>query len=104
MNRITNNELFKRIQKVASEQEVSLTYSAKVFYIRILDYALTHGEDVENGKSIDLPVRKMAEIAEVSDRMAETALKALSESGVILRNKISTRLAITIFLRSFYEA
>ena len=104
MKRISNNDLFKRLQKAASEHDVTLSYSAKLFYIRILDYALTHGEDTEDGMSIDLPVKKMAEMAELSDRMAEKALKFLSESGVILRNKISTRLAITVFVRSFYEA
>ena len=51
-----------------------------------------------------LSVKKMAEMSDISDRMAEKALKALSESGVILRNKVSTRLAFTVFVRSFYEA
>jgi len=104
MERISNNDLFKRLQKAANEHEVTLTYSSKIFYIRVLDYALTYGEDTENGVSIDLPVKKMAEMADISDRMAEKALKSLSESGVILRNKVSTRLAYTVFVRSFYEA
>ena len=104
MKRITNNDLFKRLQKAANDHEVTLTYSSKIFYIRILDYALTHGKDLDEGISVDLSVKKMAEMADISDRMAEKALKSLSESGVILRNKVSTRLAFTIFVRSFYEA
>ena len=104
MKRISNNDLFKRLQKAASEHGVTLSYSAKLFYIRILDYALTHGEETEDGLLINLPVLKMGEMAELSGRMAEKALKSLSESGVILRNKISTRLATTVFVRSFYEA
>lgn len=104
MERLTNNDLFKRLQKAANDNNVTLTYTSKVFYIRNLDYALAHGEDTKEGKSIDLTVKNMAEMANISVRMAEKALKALSESGVILRNKISTKLAITVFIRSFYEA
>ena len=104
MERITNNDLFKRLQKAANEHDVTLTYSSKLFYIRVLDYALTHGEETDEGISIDLSVKKMAEMADISDRMAEKALKSLSESGVILRNKVSTRLAFTVFIRSIFEA
>lgn len=102
MERLSNNDLFKLLQKTAIEHNVTLTYSSKIFYIRILDYAITHGEDTESGKEIDLSVSKMAELSNLSNRMAEKALKALSESGVILRNNLSTRKVFTVFLRSFY--
>lgn len=112
MKRLSNNDLFKRLQKVANEyneshpdkDDISLTYSTKIFYIKVLDYALEHGEETERGFSVDLSVKEMAKIGGVSDGMSEKAIKTLSESGIILRNKITSKKVITILERSVFEA
>ncbi len=104
MNRVSNNDLFKRLQSMGNEKGVSITYTTKVFYISLLDYAAEFGEETALGLSFELSVKDMAKKAGVSDGMSEKAIKALSESGVILRNKITSKKVITILVRSVYEA
>lgn len=102
MDRLSNNELLKKLQSAAEAAGISVTYKTNVFYVKLLDKALAEGVDTASGVSLTMSVVELAECAEVSGRFAENALKRLSQCGVIVRNKVG-KTVTTIFVRSFYE-
>lgn len=105
MNKAEDIEIFRRLQEASLRQNTSLTLAHKQFYIRLLCYAITHGEDVENGIAIKVFMRDVGEITDFSPRMSEIAIKNLVACGALKREKSLSRKEAfsTIFIKEFYE-
>ena len=102
MDRLSNNEIFKKLQNAGEISGVSVTYKTQIAYVKLLDKALEDGNMTEDGASLTLTVTELAEYTGISSRFMETALKSLSQCGVIARNKVG-KTVTTIFVSSFYE-
>lgn len=114
MVRLTDIEIMELLQHTAEDCGIRLTYMQKIFYIRLLAYALKHGEVCPEGLKISLSVNEMSVCLSLSKRMVIKCLRLLVDCGVILRyssldnatmSKQNTFPAkcITILKREFYE-
>lgn len=114
MVRLTDIEIMELLQHTAENCGIRLTYMQKIFYIRLLAYALKHGEVCPEGLKISLSVNEMSVCLSLSKRMVIKCLRLLVDCGVILRyssldsattSKQNTFPAkcITVLKREFYE-
>jgi len=105
MARMTDNEIFERLQSTAGDYGIRLTYTHKLFYVRLLAYASEHGEVCPEGLKVSLSVNEMSTCLSITKRMVEQSLRAFSDSGILLRNikKSFPRSCDTVLKKEFYE-
>lgn len=114
MVRLTDNEIFERLQSTAGKCGIRLTYTHKLFYLRLLEYASMYGSVRPEGLEISLSVNEMSSCLSITKRMVIQSLRAFVDCGVLLRysslssamtNKQNTFPAkcVTILKREFYE-
>lgn len=106
MVRLTDNEIFERLQSTAGDCNIRLTYTHKLFYIRLLEYAITHGASCLEGLKISLSVNEMSSCLSISKRMVIQSLRVFSDCGILLRyrrNTFPANACVTILKQEFYE-
>lgn len=104
-DKVAESEIFLRLTQAARETNVGLTYTNKVFFLRLLKLAKRSGEENEAGISVALSVQKMASIIDMPAQTIMQSLNRLADCGAVIRvNGGSRRIAAkTILARRFFE-
>lgn len=107
MVKLTDNEIMERLQGEALGKGIKLTYTQKLFFVRLLRYGLEQGNVCPDGISVSLSVNDMTHQLSISKRMVIQSLRVLSDCGILLRykgEKSFPRGADTTVIKSeFYE-
>lgn len=107
MVRLTDNEIMERLQSVAMGCGIKLTYTHKVFFVRLLVYASGYGETCPEGIRISLSVNELSECLSISKRMVIQSLRVFSDCGILLRykgeNTFPRSADVTVLKKEFYE-
>lgn len=104
---LTDNEIMVLLQKEALTYGVKLTYTQKVFYLRLLMYAMSEGEPCSEGLKVSLSVNDMSSCLSISKRMVVNSLRVLSDCGILLRykgeNTFPRSSDVTVMKKQFFE-
>lgn len=107
MSRLTDNTIMLRLQSTAVSRGIKITYTQKLFYIRLLVYASKHGESCPEGFKISMSVDELSDCLSISKRMVIQSLRVLSDCGILLRYKgersFPRSADVTILKKEFYE-
>lgn len=105
MEKVTDIEIMERLQTKALSYGVRLTYTQKLFFLRMVAYAADNGKTCPEGLRISLSVNEMASVLDISKRMVIQSLRVLSDCGILLRYNGMTypRSVFTIIKKEFYE-
>jgi hypothetical protein len=106
MVRLTDNEIFEKLQSTAGNCKIRLTYTQKLFYIRLLEYADKYGTSCPEGLKISLSVNEMSSCLSITKRMVIQSLRVFIDCGVLLRyrrNTFPANACVTILKHEFYE-
>lgn len=105
MDMATDIEIMERLQKKALSNGVRLTYTQKIFFLRLVSYTADKGEPCPEGLRISLSVDEMTSFLNISKRMVIQSLRILSDCGILLRYNGMTfpRSILTIIKKEFYE-
>lgn len=109
MNRATDLEIMERLQAKALSCGTHLTYTQKLFFLRLLSYADSQDNSLcPDGLCVSLSVNEMVSTLNVTKRMVIQSLRILSDCGILLRYKGATNTfppvaSITVLKREFYE-
>lgn len=76
-----------KLNKIAREKGHKLTYTHKMFYIRLVKFAKENGEERDDCYVVEKTERELSEILDISPRMVSQSFKVLSECNVINRIK-----------------
>lgn len=103
----TDIEIMERLQSRAVTCGKRLTYTHKLFYMRLLNYAAGEKALCPEGLKVSLTVSEMTSVLNITKRMVVQALKNLSDCGILLRYKgeksFPPNADITIIKKEFYE-
>ena len=105
MSIATDIEIMERLQTKALSCGVWLTYTQKVFFLRLVSYAADKGQPCSEGLRVSLSVNEMPSFLNISKRMVIQSLRVLSDCGILLRYNGMTfpRSVFTIVKKKFYE-
>lgn len=105
MDIATDIEIMERLQTKALSYGVRLTYTQKIFFLRLVVFAADKGEPCPEGLCVSLSVNEMASFLDISKRMVIQSLRILSDCGILLRYNGMTfpRSVLTIIRIEFYE-
>lgn len=107
MGNLTDNEIMEQLQSEALGKGVKLTYTQKLFYVRLLRYGLEHGILCPDGISVSLSVNELTRQLSISKRMVIQSLRILCDCGILLRYKGERSFPrgsdTTILKKEFYE-
>lgn len=81
----TEREILSRLTKMASEKNVNLTYSHKLFFLRLLEYADAQDNDTPEGLTVYLSVKDLAKTLNVPFRTTIQCINRLTTCGAIRR-------------------
>ena len=103
----TDIEIMERLQSRAVTCGERLTYTHKLFYMRLLYFAARQDSDTScpEGLKVSLTVNEMASVLNITKRMVVQSLGILSDCGILLRYNGMTfpRSSVTIIKKEFYE-
>lgn len=107
MENFADNEIMEQLQSEALSKGVKLTYTQKLFYVRLLRYGLEYGNVCPEGISVSLSVDELTSQLSISKRMVIQSLRVLCDCGILLRykgEKSFPRVSnTTVLKREFYE-
>lgn len=103
---MTENEIIERLQSTAVSQGVNLTYTHKVFFLKLLDYAKIHGERCPEGMQVLMSVSNLSEKLSISPRMVTQSLQVFRKCGIIQRREgektFPRSISTTVLRKEFY--
>lgn len=103
----TENEILSRLTKESNKKGVVLTYTHKLFFLRLLKYAGVAGESLDDGFSLSLSVKELSEVLEIPFRTTVQCLNRLSACGAIQRTEAIKTFprspSKTLVCKNFYE-
>lgn len=99
--RATDLEIMERLQSRANACGKRMTLTHKIFFLRLVDYAISLNDVVENGLRISLSEDDMAATFDISKRMVTQSLRVLSDCGILLRYK--GLVFTTVAKKEFFE-
>jgi DNA-binding MarR family transcriptional regulator len=82
---VTDAEILERLNKAAKEKGIVLTYTHKLFFLRLLNLCASEGRETENGLEITKSTQQLAVALNISPRAVTQSLKRLLDCGAILR-------------------
>lgn len=102
--RLSINDIFIKIQAAALKNEVNLTYTNKMVFIKLIDYA-------EENDSIDYPVwtrfnvktSVLAKYCSVSPRIITESLRKLNQCGIIKYIVQHPNPSVVTLYKKYYE-
>ena len=83
----TDEIILIKLNKVARQKGVKLTLTHKLFYLKLVKYAVDNGEWLPDRYIIEKPEKELSEILGISFRMVTQSLQVLTKCGVIDRVK-----------------
>lgn len=103
----TDNEIIETIQAAAGEKGINLTYTHKLFFVKLLTYACKYGQNCPEGIMVIMPIKDLAEHLSISSRMVSQSLKVLCDCGIIMRymgeKSFPRGISRTIIKKEYYE-
>lgn len=103
----TDNEIIENLQSTAANKGVNLTYTHKLFFLKLLNYACKYGYVCPEGIKVFMSVADLSKYLSVSRRMVSQSLKVFTDCDIILRcegEKTFPRSTnITILKKEYYE-
>lgn len=99
--RATGMDIMERLQSRASACGIRLTLTHKVFFLRLVDYAISVNDVVGDGLRISLSEDDMAATFAISKRMVTQSLRVLCDCGILLRYK--GMVFTTVAKKEFFE-
>ena len=99
--RATDMEIMERLQSRASACGIRLTFTHKVFFLRLVDYAISVNDVVGDGLRISLSEDDMAATFAISKRMVTQSLRVLCDCGILLR--YTGLVFTTVAKKEFFE-
>lgn len=103
----TENELIEDLQYAAASKGINLTYTHKLFFLKLLDYARENGDYCPEGIKILMSIEDLSKCLSISSRMVSQSLKIFKDCGIILRceNKktFPRSTNVTILKKEYYE-
>lgn len=99
--RATDMEIMERLQSSASACGIRLTFTHKVFFLRLVDYAISVNDVVGDGLRISLSEDDMAATFAISKRMVTQSLRVLCDCGILLR--YTGMVFTTVAKKEFFE-
>lgn len=105
---VTDAEILERLNIVAREKGVHLTYTHKLFFLRLLNLCESEGCETKNGLEITKSTQQLAVALDISPRAVTQSITRLLDCGAILRNVgekpfPSCYAYVTIISPAFYE-
>lgn len=84
-----------------------LTYTHKLFFLRLLNMAVSKGYDTQNGLAVDVSVQELSQVLNIPMRSTIQSLNRLSACGAIGRvageKTFPRSTTITTIEKSMYE-
>ena len=99
--RATDLKIMEHLQSRANDYGIRLTFTHKVFFLRLVDYAISVNDVVEDGLRISLSEDDMAATFDISKRMVTQSLRVLCDCGILLRYK--GMVFTTVVKKDFFE-
>ena len=103
----SESQILRRLTAAANEKGVTLTYTHKVFYLRLLSFASRTGRESADGVVVSLSVQQLADALQVPLKTTTQSLNRLTACGGVLRTKGEKTFprspAETTIVKSFYE-
>lgn len=103
----TENEIIGLLQAAANEKGINLTYTHKLFFIKLLGYAQKYGEHCPEGIMVRVSGQDLAKYLSISRRMVAQSLNAFVSCDVILRREgektFPRSTNATIIRKEYYE-
>lgn len=81
----TDEIILIKLNKIAQQKEVKLTLTHKIFFLKLLKYAIENGDELVGGYSITKTERELSEILGISFRMVTQSIQVLLKCEVIGR-------------------
>lgn len=104
--RASENEILARLVKSSNEKGVVLTYTHKLFFLRLLNLAEQTERGVNNELTVDLSVQELSEALHIPLRTTIQSLNRLSACGALKRTEGKKTFprspTITTVLKEFY--
>lgn len=104
---ITENDIIEKLQSTAINKGVNLTYTHKLFFLKLLDYAKEHGESCPEGMQILVSVSNLSKKLSISPRMVTQSLQVFRECGIIQRRAgektFPRSISTTVLKKEFYD-
>lgn len=105
--RKTDNEIIETLQAAAAKKGVKLTYTHKLFFVKLLTYACKYGQNCPEGIMVLMPIDDLAAYLSISTRMVSQSLKVLRDCDIIIRcrgeKKFPRGISRTIIKKEYYE-
>lgn len=83
----TDEIILIRLNKIAMQHGVKLTITHKMFYLKLVKYAIENGQCLDDMYIIEKTEKELSKILEISSRMVTQSLQVLIKCGVIDRIK-----------------
>lgn len=99
--RATDLDIMERLQSRANDCGKRMTLTHKIFFLRLVDYAISVNDVVGDGLRISLSEAEMAASFGISKRMVTQSLRVLCDCGILLRYK--GLVFTTVTKKEFFE-
>lgn len=99
--RATDLEIMERLQSRANDCGKRMTFTHKIFFLRLVDYAISINDAVRDGLRVSLSEDEMAASFDISKRMVTQSLRVLNDCGILLRYK--GLIFTTVAKKDFFE-
>jgi|GEM_PF-3214908 len=106
MDKATDFEIFMKLNTAAKRTDVKLTYTNKLFFIRLLNLCTLEGEETKEGYKIRMSALELADKLDISSKMVIKSVDTLVACGAVKRyvtNKKLQESYDTILTPQFYE-
>lgn len=83
---VTDAEILERLNLAAKETGVVLTYTHKLFFLRLLNFCASEGREINNGLEVTKSTKQLSVALDISPRAVTQSLKRLLDCGAIQRH------------------
>jgi len=101
--RATDLEIMERLQLRANDCGKRITFTHKLFFFRLVDYAISENNVAGDGLRVSLSEDEMASTFDISKRMVTQSLRVLSDCGILLRYRGAKKIFTTVAKKEFFE-
>lgn len=83
--KLTEKELLFMLSAEAEKSGVNLTYTHRIFFLRLLEYAERNGVEEADGFRVALSVAELSRVLDISLRTTTQSLNRLAACGALQR-------------------
>lgn len=82
---MNQNSILKKLDSIASSKKIKLSYTNKLVFMYITKIAIINGDDTGNELEINLSIRKLSKMMNLSNTIVAASLKKLQKLEVLER-------------------